>query len=60
MKEIININVGECGTSLADTFWNTLNLEHGINENDGESNLEDELLLQNIGAYYKETRDCFF
>ena len=39
MKEIININIGQCGVQIGDVCWELFCLEHGI-EYDGKYSLE--------------------
>ena len=35
MREIISIQVGQCGNQLGYKFWETIAMEHGINTETG-------------------------
>ncbi|CAG0889020.1 unnamed protein product [Cyprideis torosa] len=56
MREIINIQAGQCGNQIGGKFWEVISDEHGINPN-GEYHGESELQLERIEVYYNEGQD---
>ena len=53
MREILHMQVGQCGNQIGTKFWEVICQEHGINQNgeyDGDSNLQ----LERIDVYFKE------
>ncbi|KAJ8955437.1 hypothetical protein NQ318_003536 [Aromia moschata] len=53
MREIVHIQVGQCGNQIGSKFWETICLEHGI-EPDGTYTGDSDLQLDKIGVYFKE------
>ncbi|KAI3379263.1 hypothetical protein SNEBB_003915 [Seison nebaliae] len=54
MREIIQLQVGQCGNQIGAKFWEIVNNEHGINA-DGVYCGNDELeQLKRIGVYFNE------
>ncbi|XP_031560601.1 tubulin beta chain-like [Actinia tenebrosa] len=60
MREIISIQVGQCGNQIGSQFWRDISQEHGIDFN-GFYHGTSELQSEKIDVYYSETdRDnCF-
>ena len=54
MRELITIQIGQCGNQMGAKFWEVISDEHGINP-DGLYNGENDLQLQRISVYYNET-----
>lgn len=53
MREIIALQVGQCGNQIGSKFWEVISDEHGIKE-DGSYRGESELQLERINVYYNE------
>uniref|UniRef100_A0A1I7V9F7 Tubulin beta chain n=1 Tax=Loa loa TaxID=7209 RepID=A0A1I7V9F7_LOALO len=53
MREIIHIQVGQCGNQIGTKFWEVISDEHGI-EPDGTYNGDSSLQLERIDVYFKE------
>ncbi len=54
VREIIHVQVGQCGNQIGNTFWKTMNKEHHLGE-DGtfkpsEDEREDKLRLDKINV----------
>ncbi|KAF9048816.1 beta-tubulin 2 tubb2 [Panaeolus papilionaceus] len=52
-REIINIQAGQAGNQVGETFWQMLLAEHGI-DSSGQYNGSNPLLLQRAGVYFDE------
>ncbi|XP_067618333.1 tubulin beta-1 chain-like isoform X2 [Eurosta solidaginis] len=53
MREIVHLQVGQCGNQIGSKFWEIISDEHGIDPNGmyhGENNLQ----LERIDVYYNE------
>lgn len=50
-REIISIQVGQCGNAIGRAFWETIAEEHGIDENGAYKGTKD---------YQKERLDVYF
>ncbi|KAI6243787.1 Tubulin beta chain [Aphelenchoides fujianensis] len=53
MREIVHVQVGQCGNQIGSAFWNTISEEHGINP-DGAYVGDTEHQLERISVYYNE------
>jgi len=53
MREIVHLQVGQCGNQIGLRFWDTVRQEHGLNES-GQYTGEDALQLDRIGVYFNE------
>eukprot|EP01084_Bolivina_argentea_P156748 273166_1 len=58
VREIIHVQVGQCGNQIGNSFWTTMGREHRL-ESDGKfmgkaDNPEDKLRLDKIDVYYAE------
>ena len=53
MREILHLQVGQCGNQIGCKFWETICQEHGINQN-GEYEGDSDLQLERIDVYFKE------
>ncbi|KAK3579583.1 hypothetical protein CHS0354_015353 [Potamilus streckersoni] len=53
MREIVHIQVGQCGNQIGTKFWEVISDEHGINPT-GEAQAASDLQLERINVYYKE------
>ncbi|KAF5342343.1 hypothetical protein D9611_001343 [Ephemerocybe angulata] len=52
-REIINIQAGQAGNQVGETFWHMLLAEHGLDK-DGFYHGSDPLQLQRVGTYFDE------
>ncbi|KJA20575.1 hypothetical protein HYPSUDRAFT_43088 [Hypholoma sublateritium FD-334 SS-4] len=52
-REILNVQVGQAGNQVGETFWQMLLAEHGI-DNSGTYRGTDPLQLQRAGVYFDE------
>ncbi|KAF9478839.1 beta-tubulin 2 tubb2 [Pholiota conissans] len=55
-REILNVQVGQAGNQVGETFWQMLLAEHGI-DNSGTYRGNDPLQLQRAGVYFDEIID---
>ncbi|CAK5080137.1 unnamed protein product [Meloidogyne enterolobii] len=53
MRELITIQVGQCGNQIGSKFWEVISDEHGI-QPDGSYNGDSHLQLEKIDVYYNE------
>jgi len=53
MREIVHLQVGQCGNQIGAKFWQTISEEHGV---DGAGNYKgnDDMQLERINVYYNE------
>jgi tubulin beta len=63
-REIVHIQVGQCGNQIGTAFWNTMRKEHHIKE-DGvfegdKTKIEDKQRLDKVDVYFKETGSLRF
>lgn len=54
MREIVHLQVGQCGNQIGCCFWEAISDEHGIQPN-GEYNGDNRLQLDKINVYYNTT-----
>ncbi|XP_034934663.1 tubulin beta chain-like [Chelonus insularis] len=54
MREIIHLQLGQCGNTIGCKFWEVITNEHGINS-DGNWQGESELQKQRLNIYFNET-----
>ncbi|KAN0011760.1 hypothetical protein ACTFIU_007327 [Dictyostelium citrinum] len=61
MREIVQIQAGQCGNQIGSKFWEVISEEHGIQSDGLHAGGEDEhlkrLQLERINVYYNEARD---
>ena len=57
VREIITLNVGECGINLASTIWEQYNLEHGIDPSGVTSTNDGDITFH---TFYEETATAKF
>lgn len=55
VREIINIQVGECGNQIGSKFWEMISREHCLFE-DGTYKGQSDYELENIGVYFNENK----
>jgi len=55
MREIVHIQVGQCGNQIGGKFWEAISEEHGIDAR-GAYGGKDELQLERINVYYNEAQ----
>jgi tubulin beta len=55
MRELVHIQLGQCGNQIGAKFWETINEEHGLNPR-GEYVGDSELQLDRIGVYYTQNQ----
>ncbi|CAG2246003.1 TUBB [Mytilus edulis] len=53
MREIVHLQVGQCGNQIGSIFWEMISGEHGIDES-GQYVGDSALQLERIDVYYKE------
>ena len=53
MREIINIQAGQCGNQIGSRFWEMISDEHGIDAN-GQYHGDSDLQLQRSNVYFTE------
>ena len=53
MREILHLQVGQCGNQIGTKFWEIICEEHGIDKN-GEYAGDSALQLERIDVYFKE------
>jgi tubulin beta len=53
MREIVHLQVGQCGNQIGTIFWEMISGEHGI-DNTGQYSGDSDLQLERIDVYYKE------
>ncbi|KAL3317920.1 hypothetical protein Ciccas_003427 [Cichlidogyrus casuarinus] len=53
MREIIHVQVGQCGNQVGTKFWEVISAEHGIDEQ-GQYQDSDPLQLQRADVYFNE------
>lgn len=53
MREIIHVQVGQCGNQVGCKFWETISDEHGINPS-GQFEGESDLQLNRLNVYFTE------
>ena len=53
MREIVHLQVGQCGNQIGSKFWEIISDEHGIDCN-GNYKGDHELQLERINVYYNE------
>uniref|UniRef100_A0A5S6Q721 Tubulin beta chain n=1 Tax=Trichuris muris TaxID=70415 RepID=A0A5S6Q721_TRIMR len=54
MREIVHIQVGQCGNRVGSQFWEVISEEHGIDP-DGSYRGQSYVQQERLGAYYNET-----
>lgn len=59
MREIVNLQVGQCGNQIGSKFWETISHEHGVDKNGRYVGQYDEQ-LEKINVYYNEGSDGNF
>lgn len=59
MREIVLVQVGQCGNKIGSKFWEVLSEEHGINPT-GEYRGDNDLQLERIEVYYNEASNSKF
>jgi len=55
MREIVHLQVGQCGNQIGSKFWSVISEEHGI-DNVGCYKGKDDLQLERINVYYNEAQ----
>nr|XP_057937425.1 tubulin beta chain-like isoform X2 [Doryrhamphus excisus] len=53
MREIVHIQVGQCGNQMGCKFWEVISNEHGIDSN-GNYHGDSELQLHRVNVYFNE------
>jgi len=55
MREIVHLQVGQCGNQIGGKFWATISEEHGIDQT-GTYKGDSDLQLERINVYYTEAQ----
>uniref|UniRef100_A0A673A6K8 Tubulin/FtsZ GTPase domain-containing protein n=1 Tax=Sphaeramia orbicularis TaxID=375764 RepID=A0A673A6K8_9TELE len=53
MREIVHLQIGQCGNQIGSKFWEVISAEHGINATgnyEGDCNLQ----LERVNVYFNE------
>uniref|UniRef100_A0A3B5MB12 Tubulin/FtsZ GTPase domain-containing protein n=1 Tax=Xiphophorus couchianus TaxID=32473 RepID=A0A3B5MB12_9TELE len=53
MREIVHLQIGQCGNQIGSKFWEVISEEHGINATglyEGDSNIQ----LERLNVYFNE------
>ena len=53
MRELIHLQVGQCGNQVGSSFWQTLNAEHGL-DSEGRFCGDNSLQQERINVFYTE------
>ena len=59
-REILHIQVGQCGNQIGTTFWQRLGVEHKLDQSGqfvGKDDVEEQSCLSQIGVYYDEDHE---
>ncbi|KAH7933784.1 hypothetical protein HPB49_017248 [Dermacentor silvarum] len=56
MREIVHLQVGQCGNQIGAKFWEVISDEHGIDPT-GSYHGDSDLQLERINVYYNEASD---
>ncbi|KAF0992403.1 hypothetical protein HZS_6321, partial [Henneguya salminicola] len=56
MREILHLQVGQCGNQIGTKFWETINSEHGL-DLEGKYNGNNHLQTDRLYVYYNETNN---
>jgi len=59
MREIIQIQVGQCGNQIGAKFWETIIKEHGVDEQGNYVGTE-AIQRDKIDVYFRESDSCKF
>lgn len=59
VREIVSIQVGECGNNIGSKFWDMISREHGLNL-DGAFIGSPDIKLDKIKVYFNESREAKF
>jgi len=64
VREIVHLQVGQCGNQIGTAFWNTMRLEHHLDGdgkfNGSKDNPDDKIRLDKIDVYFKESGSLRF
>ncbi|KAJ3428062.1 tubulin beta-2 chain [Anaeramoeba flamelloides] len=58
MREIVHVQLGQCGNQVSSNFWEVIAKEHGIEPN-GEYEGDSDLQLDRINVYFNKGQECF-
>lgn len=53
MREIVHMQVGQCGNQIGSKFWEVISQEHGVTP-EGRYTGDSDLQLERIDVYYSE------
>jgi len=56
MREIVHIQVGQCGNQIGSKFWQVISEEHGIDPSCGLYKGKEDMQLERINVYYNEAQ----
>ena len=57
MREIVQIQTGQCGNQIGTKFWEVISQEHGIDKDGKYSSVEEDRSskLERVNVYFQET-----
>ena len=55
MREVISIQLGQCGNQIGCKFWETICTEHGLNLSGNYQGKNSDVELQNIHLFFNES-----
>lgn len=56
MREIVHVQIGQCGNNVGTKFWEVISDEHGLSP-DGRFEGDSELQLQRMNVYFVDGPD---
>ncbi|XP_032897893.1 tubulin beta-1 chain [Amblyraja radiata] len=56
MREIVHLQIGQCGNQVGGKFWEVISEEHGINSN-GNYTGDSDVQLERVNVYFNEAHD---
>ena len=59
MREIVHVQVGQCGNQIGGKFWQIIAAEHGLDEK-GIYKGDSDLQLERMNVYFQEANNGFF
>ena len=57
-KEIIHVQIGQCGNNIGSVFWETIAKEHGLTEQ-GKLQKDYEMENNNVDVFFNRFVFCF-
>ncbi|KAM3505860.1 hypothetical protein MY10362_002702 [Beauveria mimosiformis] len=58
MREIVHLQIGQCGNQVGSAFWQTISAEHGLDSH-GAYRGSSDLQLEHMNVYFNEASDRY-